>query len=496
MRLTPVSSSKHYGGSLLGGSFEVHLVLGSAVRAQDVVDDRTDEWLTVSQFVGDMPAALACADMAVSAAGSTVYELMTVGVPGLVVAVAENQRAIARTLSQLRMGSTSDLRDRLRSMPLPKRWIAPAADALTRASMSAQGRETVDGRGALRVQTVMAAGLIQLRSAGVDDMRMIWRWANDASARAVSFSTAPIPWEDHVRWFGARLRDPRHRMLIAEAPGGAAVGGARMELAGEHAVMSVSIDRGSRGVGAWSMADPAGESGHPSRCRGDGCPCLHQARQYRVHPRVRVRGVPFSLPDHGAESTGSAVRISAGGRWRVPVTHTIDIAGRRVGGGEPVYMVAELSANHNQDFEEAVRLVHAAAECGADAVKLQTYTPDTLTIDCDREQFRIGKGNAVGGQKPLCPLRRGAHPVGVAAETETDCERLRPRPVLDAFRLQRSTVPGGHVSTGLQDRVLRTRRPRPGPRGGGDGQAVDPVHRDGEPWRDRGGTGCRQGVRS
>ena len=80
------------------------------------------------------------------------------------------------------------------------------------------------------------------------------------------------------------------------------------------------------------------------------------------------------------------------------MTRTIDIAGRRVGGGEPVYIVAELSANHNQDFEEAVRLVHAAAECGADAVKLQTYTPDTLTINCDREQFRIGKGTLWEGK--------------------------------------------------------------------------------------------------
>jgi len=64
----------------------------------------------------------------------------------------------------------------------------------------------------------------------------------------------------------------------------------------------------------------------------------------------------------------------------------MDIEGsRHIGWGEPVYIVAELSANHNQNFEQAVALIHAAKEAGADAVKLQTYTPDTLTIQSDKE---------------------------------------------------------------------------------------------------------------
>ncbi|HCB35702.1 MAG TPA: pseudaminic acid synthase [Candidatus Taylorbacteria bacterium] len=63
---------------------------------------------------------------------------------------------------------------------------------------------------------------------------------------------------------------------------------------------------------------------------------------------------------------------------------------RRIGRGQPTFIVAELSGNHHQRYEEAVRLVKAAKKAGADAVKLQTYTPDTITLNSDRKWFRVG----------------------------------------------------------------------------------------------------------
>lgn len=67
----------------------------------------------------------------------------------------------------------------------------------------------------------------------------------------------------------------------------------------------------------------------------------------------------------------------------------IKIGKCRIGPGNPVYIVAELSANHNQSFDKAVELIRAAKHVGADAVKLQTYTADTITIASDRPEFRI-----------------------------------------------------------------------------------------------------------
>ena len=74
------------------------------------------------------------------------------------------------------------------------------------------------------------------------------------------------------------------------------------------------------------------------------------------------------------------------------------IGSRLVGIGKPAYCIAELSANHNQNFEEAVTLIHAAKKAGADAIKLQTYTADTLTIPCNNKYFRVGDGTLWSGR--------------------------------------------------------------------------------------------------
>jgi len=80
------------------------------------------------------------------------------------------------------------------------------------------------------------------------------------------------------------------------------------------------------------------------------------------------------------------------------MNYHIEIKGRSIGQSLPSYIVAEMSANHNQSFDEAVKIISAAKDAGADAVKIQTYTPDTLTIDCDNDYFQIGKGTIWEGR--------------------------------------------------------------------------------------------------
>jgi N-acetylneuraminate synthase len=77
--------------------------------------------------------------------------------------------------------------------------------------------------------------------------------------------------------------------------------------------------------------------------------------------------------------------------------NSIIINGRTIGPGHPTYIIAEMSGNHGHSFDRAVAIVQAAKEAGADAVKLQTYTPDTLTIDCNNDYFQV-KGTLWNGR--------------------------------------------------------------------------------------------------
>ena len=70
----------------------------------------------------------------------------------------------------------------------------------------------------------------------------------------------------------------------------------------------------------------------------------------------------------------------------------IQIAGRAIGPDHSPYVIAEVSANHNGKLETAMRIIEEAKKAGADAAKLQTYTPDTITLNCDSEDFKIRGG--------------------------------------------------------------------------------------------------------
>ncbi|HMB81258.1 MAG TPA: N-acetylneuraminate synthase family protein, partial [Vicinamibacterales bacterium] len=109
------------------------------------------------------------------------------------------------------------------------------------------------------------------------------------------------------------------------------------------------------------------------------------------------------------------------------MTHEVRIGSRTVGTGHPTYIVAEISANHGGSLDRALELVRAAHAAGADAIKLQTYTADTLTLDSPADLFRV-EGTLWSG-RTLHELYTEAHtpwewhqPIReLARELELDC---------------------------------------------------------------------------
>jgi N-acetylneuraminate synthase len=90
------------------------------------------------------------------------------------------------------------------------------------------------------------------------------------------------------------------------------------------------------------------------------------------------------------------------------VTAPVRIGTREVSPDAPPLLVAEMSANHNGSLSRALEIVDAMAEAGADALKLQTYTPDTLTLDVDAPAFRVSTDHALWGSRNLYDLYREA----------------------------------------------------------------------------------------
>mgnify|MGYP001392982644 CR=1 FL=1 len=87
----------------------------------------------------------------------------------------------------------------------------------------------------------------------------------------------------------------------------------------------------------------------------------------------------------------------------------ISINGRKIGGNHSPYIIAEMSGNHNQSFEQAISILDAAVRVGADAIKLQTYTADTLTLNCSSEDFVIKNDDSPWNDKSLYDLYEEAH---------------------------------------------------------------------------------------
>ena len=198
--------------------------------------------LTLHHAPPDLPQLMSRADLAICAGGTTAWELSFLGVPMLVLVLAENQRSNAEQLAATGAAVHTDI------TALDSNLRPLLADAARRAEMSARARALVDGLGTFRVWLRMNEDALRLRPADAADARQVWEWANEAAVRAVSFTSDPIPWEQHLAWFHRKLADANTRLWIAGASEtGAPLGQVRFDLDGSTATISVSLDAARRG---------------------------------------------------------------------------------------------------------------------------------------------------------------------------------------------------------------------------------------------------------
>lgn len=197
--------------------------------------------------------AMTSSDLALSASGSTCWELCCSGLPPVLLPVADNQVPLAAALAS--HGAAEDCGPIGTVDPawVAERVAALANDPERRARMSRRGQTLVDGRGAKRVVARLRSDLLKLRPATAGDAGMLWDWANDPFVRAAAFQSDPIPWEHHVEWLTRKLADATTWIYVAHDPDRRPVGVVRFQGNGSCAEISVAVAADRRGQG-WGPA--------------------------------------------------------------------------------------------------------------------------------------------------------------------------------------------------------------------------------------------------
>lgn len=273
----------------------VDVVLGSSAPHLERVVARCrdkDSW-SLHVDTDEMAKLMDHADLAIGAAGVTSWERACLGLPSLVMVIADNQRLTAEGLAAAGCAIV---------VPTQPSAVLALAAALTLlssnrgvlAQMSAAGRALVDGRGAGRVATAILPADLTVRTAVASDAAMLWQWRNDAAVRAVSLQSAPILLADHERWFGAKLADANTVILIGRI-GGEDIGVVRFDIADGTARVSIQLAPGVAGGGRGGALLATGEA-HLATVRPDArvmiaevlddnaaSLALFRAGHYRIH---------------------------------------------------------------------------------------------------------------------------------------------------------------------------------------------------------------------
>jgi len=235
---------------------EVIAVLGGSNPHTDFLTTLVNQSPPI-RFLRDatnMPELMAWADVAVSAAGSTCGEMCLLGLPAILLDLAENQTPVAQELGRRRAAIHLGSSKEVTAAEIAAKVQSLLLSTEHRVSLSQASRVLVDGDGAARVVAAICHGDLRLRRVQEKDCRLLWEWANDPNVRPVSFATEQISWERHMQWFDAKLRDPNAVLYLVVDSADIPAGQVRYQIDGAAAAVSVSLAPQFRGRGYGQLA--------------------------------------------------------------------------------------------------------------------------------------------------------------------------------------------------------------------------------------------------
>ena len=241
----------------------VDCVIGPNFAHEDTLrtfERSSDFNFRIHRNVDRMDVLMKEADLAVTAGGSTCYELAKLGVPAIAIPTADNQVAVVKdlakrnTLCRFRASEVQrDLKTNEQSK-LSKFIKTQIDDADHRQMMSDAGRKLIDGLGVNRVARTMYSELLHFRNVRFDDAKTLLAWRNDPEVRSVSFHNSPIGLREHEQWLTKSLAMPERILLMAEDQQGNAIGKVQIDFTRDQLGsvligIVVGLENRSKGIG-------------------------------------------------------------------------------------------------------------------------------------------------------------------------------------------------------------------------------------------------------
>lgn len=216
-----------------------------------------------------------------------------------------------------------------------------------------------------------------IRLATIDDMEKVFELSNDDIVRANSINQEKIKWEDHVEWFKNRIKKTTEPFYIVESEKKEFIAQVRFDKK-EEIIISISITESFRGKGLASKI-------------------IKECSEKSGFKKI----IAFVKEENFASQKAF---LKAGFVLKEKEDNYLKYEYKN-----SVYIIAEMSANHCGDKELAKKIIKSAKDCGADAVKVQTYTADTITIDCNNEEFQIKDEKSLWNGENLYSLYQKAY---------------------------------------------------------------------------------------
>ncbi|MEQ1748220.1 MAG: UDP-2,4-diacetamido-2,4,6-trideoxy-beta-L-altropyranose hydrolase [Prosthecobacter sp.] len=189
------------------------------------------------------------ADLAISASGSSTWELACLGVPMALIVTADNQREVARSLEKSHAALVLGEHPLFPQQDTFQKLHRLMFDQTSRSRMQIETRRMIDGDGAKRVVDRLVTHPLHLRLASFNDARLLFEWANDPLVRQMSFSADPISWENHIEWLNRCLGSDTFRFKIGLDDENRSIGLVRLNREGGIATLSISVAPEARGQG-------------------------------------------------------------------------------------------------------------------------------------------------------------------------------------------------------------------------------------------------------